>query len=156
MKKGFTLLEMLVVVIIIGVLAAIAMPYYQNAVQSARNTEAIIWWNKLKRMGTGKNMTAERAERYEKEINEKGLLKYFTAKMVCRLKQDNEICWEAELHLKNPDQNIQYYISTQKNMLQLTCVPLNNAGDAFCSTQAGQDEGPDTEIDGKPAYVIRF
>ena len=41
-KKGFTLIEILTVVIIIGILTAIAMPMYTTSVQKAKITSKLL------------------------------------------------------------------------------------------------------------------
>ena len=67
-SKGFTLIEMLVVVLIIGILAGIALPQYQNSVIKANFAEAYI---KLKAAA---------------QIEE-----------MCRLQGGGEVCYEGKV-----------------------------------------------------------
>lgn len=157
MKKGFSLTELLVALVIVGVLGTVALPYYQNAVQSARVTEAVSLWGRFKRLGAGRYMTPECAARHERELNANGGLKYFTLKLVCRTSEImDRPCWEAELHQKKDNESVRYYLATKDNFAQLVCVPLNGAGESFCRAQSAQDDAPDAQIGEETGYIMRF
>lgn len=150
--KGFTLIELLTAVVIIGVLTAVALPYYYNAVENARITEVVMLWGRQKNFVSGRNMTQEQADRITKRLQE-AKLKKFTGRVVCRENTDNEKpCWEAVFTQLDTNPHAAYELATTENFMRLACVPLNDAGKNFCQTQA---EGEPITVDGKEAFLIR-
>ncbi|WP_428074563.1 type IV pilin protein [Candidatus Avelusimicrobium aviculae] len=153
MKTGFTLVELLVVILIIGVLSSIAIPYYFNAVEAARNTEAILLWGRTKNFYRGRQMDEEAARRLEEKSNREGKLKHYNIAIVCRNEPGKEVCWEADFLQKEP-RHAEYKLTTTDNFLHLACIGINNAGKDFCLSRTTEDNK--TEIDGQEAYIIRF
>lgn len=151
--RGFTLLEILVVLIIVVVLTALALPYYRNAIESTRMTEIVVLWGRQKNWISGRDLSAQQVQRATENL-QRPKLKYFTGEVLCREKSDpNELCWEVRFTQQDENNSVRYELFTDKNFTRLMCAGLNNAGNNFCETQA-HDETPQT-IDGKKSYWIR-
>lgn len=151
--NGFTLLETLIVFIIIAILIGIALPYYFHAVEKARLTEVVSLWGRSKNWVSGQYLSQAQADRFNKRL-EQAKLKYFTGKMVCLDKQNpEEICWEVQFTQQKENSHARYKIITTHNFMNLTCVPINNAGEDFCLSLA-QDENAPEQIGAEKGYVI--
>ncbi|MBR2081398.1 MAG: prepilin-type N-terminal cleavage/methylation domain-containing protein [Elusimicrobiaceae bacterium] len=153
MKQGYTLLELLVVVIIIAVLAAVALPQYFNAVENTRMVELKIMWGHQKNWAIGKQLSDADVAKTNESMQKYGL-KYFTGEIVCRTQvSDGQPCFEV-VFTRKPNAQVQYQITTVNNFRDLACIPAegNLLGSRFCKSRMRPDG--ETTIDGKTAYLI--
>ena len=149
--KGFSLLETAVVLVIITILTAVALPYYYNAVENARMTEVVILWGQQKNWVHGRAMSAQEAQRLSDKL-QKSRLKNYTGRIVCR-GEENSFCWEAEFTQTKQNPHAQYILTTTDNFARLACIGTNGAGENFCQSQA-LDDTPFL-VDEQEAYYIR-
>ena len=151
MNRGFSLLEMLVVVTIIGVLSAIALPYYFNVVENARNVELKIFWGSQKNFAVGKNFTAQELATHNARLRN-AKLKHFTGQIICREgTPEGTPCYEVEF-TRNADAAAQYKITSLDNFRQLACIPTNALGASFCKSRMQKDG--QIKIGNQTAYLI--
>ena len=137
--KGYTLLEMLVVVLIIGILSAVALPYYFNAVENARLTELRLLWGRGKNYLAGKNFSSSDLEKINEQL-QKAKLNDFTAEIVCR--EGNTPCWEVVFTRQGG--GAQYQITSEESTQSTTSsrakslspICLNHQG--ACSRYIGR------------------
>lgn len=153
MQNGFTLIELIIAVLIIGVLSAVAVPYYFNAAESARMTEAVVLWGRTKNFYKGRAMDEAHARRIESRAQKDNPLKYFTLHIICRPETGKTYCWEAEFEQKETRHAL-YKLTTTDNFLHLACIGLNSAGEDFCQSRAAQ-ETP-ILVGGQSAFLIKF
>ena len=145
-------MEILIVLVIVSVLIAIALPYYRNAVESSRITEAVLLWGRQKNFAQGYRFSEDTARQTNERLAA-ARLRYFTAQLVCRPKENpQELCWEVEFDPKDTHASMQYRLLTTHNFSRLACMGLNSAGNRFCESLSRQE--PPDQIDGHNTYWV--
>ena len=142
-KLGFTLVEMLAVVLIIGILTVVAVPQYRRAIQKAEATEAMhmlrVIYDSSERLAVTlgyRNFQAMRAAG-DSRANFSRMDMFDPESMPCTFDSGNMICGNYEYHLEDTHIEATKITGTRAqtqfrlyrgDVPRLTCIDLGEVG----------------------------
>ncbi len=149
-KKAFTLLELLVVVLIIGILAAIALPQYRKAVAKAELAQLI---NAVKAISNAQEIYFLANNSYANNLQN----------LDVEVEQSNIHCVTIDGYIECNNKNfvLVHYFSSVNSLKNLNeCYARNELSATACESLFNvkatlSSNGPCSRIGGSPCYMLK-
>lgn len=135
-NKGFTLIEIMVTVLIIGILAAIALPQYNRAVEKSKVSQALITLKYMRERGIEFELTHDMNNYDNYPITNEDLGIELPSDWLCDIVDQDEICCSKDWCFENTSLNwgLGDFDITMPNALRIkkvTNMDFNDLGNIY-------------------------